>query len=362
MSHHPPDPQPIEAEFEPAGPSPTPADTPRLRRSPPSLSRLASLRELMLASALAAICGALLGGAAAIVYTGAGPAPETPAIEARMERQARDLAAARRDVADLRTDIDAMTSAAIDDAGASEAALLERALARIDQLETALTDSENRRSTDMADMRAQLDRLRADFDASVATAALAQSPGSASSVGVLASAAPLTASKTAEEALARLYQAANTGAPFRDQLTGVLRLAPGDPDAGALERIAEEGAPSTDALVLEFAQATAALERSELARMDEGWNWLRMAMPGTPPAYHPDATTWTYEQTRIERARKALKRGALEAALSELGALGPRSSMALSGWVRRAGDRAETDLRLAALNQRFARAARDADS
>lgn len=152
-------------------------------------------------------------------------------------------------------------------------------------------------------------------------------------------------------ASALLAEAADTSRPFDRELAAMERVMPLSPDAMALRRLAQTGAPTKTALAAGFDEAAA---RASVAARDPGEragfidrlgfalaNIVTIRRVGSMKGSTPDAV--------LARAERQVDDGDIEGALVTLNALPPKSADAMADWRLGAERRATIDRRVASI-------------
>jgi hypothetical protein len=400
------DPEPIDAEFEPADDAPLNQPVRHSRRSRSPLLRPVTFLELGLGVVLAAVGGAVVG----IVATGrdssastgtlareidkllAGQealvarADETTSrlveIRAQIEAQSEDLAdnavrdqTARADIAALDrqlTELVAGVSAearsgnplaavldrlavvedqiAQEDAAPRTTSQMQRSVkaltAQVQQLSdshAALSTTLEQRQLAVAVLEAEIDRLNDALAARSASAAAPAPPAAAETTAA-------TSRSRLINALASVEALASEGRPFAQEYGALLSLLPKDKDVAALKDASRRGAPALGQLRADFDLAAADALRLAATRPDDGWNWLRTAVAGAQTPDKSELLALSERQVRL--SRRALEAGDVRAAIAAIDPAG-----AFKDWRARAVRRAELSDRLRALNTRHVRPA-----
>jgi len=152
-------------------------------------------------------------------------------------------------------------------------------------------------------------------------------------------------------AAALLAEAADTSRPFDRELAAMERVMPLSPDAMALRRLAQTGAPTRAALAAEFDDAAA---RASVAARDPGEragfldrlgfalaNIVTIRRVGSLKGDAPDAV--------LARAERQVNNGDIDGALVTLNALPPGAAAAMADWRAGAERRSTIDQRVAAV-------------
>lgn len=152
-------------------------------------------------------------------------------------------------------------------------------------------------------------------------------------------------------AAAALAEAAQTSAPFGDELASLERVLPMSPDLRALNRLAQTGVPTRAGLAAEFESlagraATAARDPGEdadlLAR-------LRYALSSIVSIRHVASTRGSSPDAKLALAQRLLDEGDVEGAIRALDTLPDAARAVLSPWLASADRRVEVDRHVAAL-------------
>ncbi len=396
------EPEPIEAEFEPANGAPEPARPKRKIAPPPMRSRSASLPELLIASIAASALGALV----AIIVSNASSGAPTGTLAREIDTLSRtqtELAAradqAAGDIVTMRTKLDAQADrlaqqdaaegalrgeistiasqvSALAGAGDGKAAPgataaatpLGALLARINKLEEANADANASPRTQAQVQRAITDlsnRVTALNEANATLAAALdkrQAALTALEAGMQtlntdlathgaqvdgAQVAAATGESRTLRALSALETTAQKGMPFVEQQQVLAALVPQDQSVAALAELARRGAPTLDQLRRDFDAAVLTADQP-----DDGWNWLRTAFVGVvdfkaAPASPADADLF-------RKARRALEAGDAHGAVTAVDRLSANTGGLLRSWRDQAARRADLDQKLKDLNARLA--------
>ena len=413
------EPEPIDADFEPADDMPAPL-TRRVR--PRSLrSRSVSMPQLVTASSLAAVLGATI---AIIVSSSSSNAPtgtlarEIDALalaledlQGRADQSATDIVAMRgridahadrlrlSDSAEtaLRTDLTALASQLSAISGAGDGASAEGAstnatplgvlLARINRLERISADAtaapettaEVRRAiADLASQVAELNlantTLVTAFDQREAALAALESglhevagelagqrnfrgPGVSIASARILPEAVTTATTRAQtiRALSVLEAAARTDRPFAEEHAALANLMPGDESLEGIADLARTGALSLVKLREEFDASAVRGLRHTEEESDDGWNWLRQAFGGVVTFETSDRVALNAETIRT--ARRQLDVGEIREAVTAVSGLAGRARQDFASWSDKALKRARLDETMKALNTRLLGAA-----
>ncbi|WP_334161553.1 COG4223 family protein [Phenylobacterium sp.] len=168
-----------------------------------------------------------------------------------------------------------------------------------------------------------------------------------------------SASRSAAAALAAaaLMEATQGARPFSAELATLRAAAPDLPELGALERLAETGAPTRAALAAGFPDyaaraATAARAPGEGAGLADR---VGHALAQVVSIRRVGEVTGDGVDARLARAERLVEDGDLDAALRVLDGLSPAAREAMAPWRIRAERRAEIDRRAAALRARALR-------
>lgn len=162
---------------------------------------------------------------------------------------------------------------------------------------------------------------------------------------------PFPASPQALRAFSMMELAAERGSPFMTEMQALALLLPQEVDVAWLDRIAAQGAPTLEQVKQDFDSIARSAERVVGSRPDDGWAWLRAAIPAIAGANGAETLT------HIGQARAALEDGDLRAAAASIVTVPQPVRMGFEPWRDRALSRANLDERLAALRSRLNRAA-----
>lgn len=148
-----------------------------------------------------------------------------------------------------------------------------------------------------------------------------------------------------------LAEAAGTSRPFDRELAALERVMPLSPDAMALRRLAQTGAPTKSALAADFDDAAA---RASVAARDPGeragfFDRLGYALANIVTVRRVGSTKGGSPDAVLARAQRQVDDGDIDGALVTLNALPPQASAAVAGWRLGAERRAAIDRRVAAI-------------
>ena len=415
----PDEPEPIDAEFEPAsGPEPR-----RQRRAAarPMRSRSVTLNDLLIASVLACVLGAVtaiivsnansgapngtlareidkLARAQAELATRAdNAAADVVGLRSRLDAQASRLDQQNATEALLRNDLTALTSQLSAISGAGDGSALPESmaaksplgilLARINRLESIVKDDKTAPETtrevqraiaDLSNQVAALDlannTLVAAFDRREAALAALETGMQAVAADVtaarggkpppprpdlVAQAPPpilaATARSQAIRALSQLEAAARSDKPFGREHQALADLLPGETDLQNLIEIARTGAPTVVQLRADFASSAESAQRIATDESDDGWNWLRAAFTGVVD-FEPSPTVATTRDI-IRNARRQLDLGDVRGALEAVAGINGNPGAAFDAWLAKAEKRATLNENLEELNARLLQSA-----
>lgn len=152
-------------------------------------------------------------------------------------------------------------------------------------------------------------------------------------------------------AAALLAEAAASSRPFEKELAALERVLPLSPDALALRRLAQTGAPSPAALSTEFdtAAAQAAVAARDPGEQGAFLDRLGHALSSIVIIRRVGVTVGDSPDAVLARAERQVDEGDIDAALTTLNALPPRARRAMAVWRAAAERRAEIDRHVAAL-------------
>lgn len=403
------EPEPVEAEFEPAG-----GATPPPRRVPRKRSRYVGYRELVAASLLSGSLGAAGGAAVAIVAAGSNSGASTgtlaqqiatlsaaqDALIARAAQTASDVVDLRGRVsgqaealatqagvdASLRLELEALdgqlnalaglgagapvsgamtsdsplgvllarlnrveTTLAADAASPATARQMQRAVADLTSRVSGLAGEQGRLTLALNRRQLALDTLETGLEA-----AQLELAGLRARVENVTPGRAMMASFVAPEgsriirALAALETAAASGQPFLSQQRTLAALLPSDPDIVALEDAARNGAPSLDSLRADF---TSTAQIAERLAGSPRWGWLSRSLAAT--VSDRGETALAAPAPHLIAARTALESGDVAAALAAIDRLDGTAAALFAGWRTRAAVRAGLDMSLQTLALRL---------
>jgi hypothetical protein len=152
-------------------------------------------------------------------------------------------------------------------------------------------------------------------------------------------------------ASALLAEAAATSRPFEKELAALEQVLPLSPDALALRRLAETGAPTRSALAAEFDDAAA---RASVAARDPGergafFDRVSQALARIVTIRRVGSTVGAHPDAVLARAERQVDEGDIDGALTTLNALPPSGLRAMGVWRAAAERRAEIDRHVVAL-------------
>ncbi len=415
----PDEPEPIDAEFEPAsGPEPR---RPHRAAARPMRSRSVTLNDLLIASVLACVVGAItaiivsnansgapngtlareidkLARAQAELVTRAdNAAADVVGLRSRLDAQASRLDQQNATEALLRNDLVALTSqlSAISGAGDGSAPAESTAaksplgilLSRINRLERIVENDKTAPETtrevqraiaDLSNEVAALDMandtLVAAFDRREAALAALESgmQAMAADVSAMRGGRPLpartdvvaqapppilaaTARSQAIRALSQLEAAARSDKPFGREHQALADLLPGETDLQNLAELARTGVPTVAQLRADFASSAENAQRIATDESDDGWNWLRAAFTGVVD-FEPSPAVATTRDI-IRNARRQLDLGDVRGALEAVAGINGNPGAAFDTWLARAEKRALLNESLEDMNARLLQSA-----
>lgn len=415
----PDEPEPIDAEFEPAsGPEPR---RPRRAAARPLRSRSVTLNELLIASVLACVLGSVVAIIVSNASSGApngtlareidklaraqeelttradSAAADVVGLRSRLDAQASRLDQQNATEALLRSDLTALTSqlSAISGAGDGSAPAESTAarsplgilLGRINRLEGIVEDDKTAPGTtrevqraiaDLSNQVAALDManntLVAAFDRREAALAALETgmQTMAADVSAINGGRPLpprtavvaqalppvlaaTARSQAIRALSQLEAAARGDKPFGREHQALADLLPGETDLQNLAETARTGAATVVQLRADFASSAESAQRIATDESDDGWNWLRAAFTGVVDFAPSPAVATTSDI--IRNARRQLDLGDVRGALEAVTGIHGNPGAAFSAWQARAEKRAALNESLEELNARLLQSA-----
>ena len=152
-------------------------------------------------------------------------------------------------------------------------------------------------------------------------------------------------------ASALLAEAADSSRPFDRELAALERVLPLSPDAAALRRLAQSGAPTKAALAAGFDDAAA---RASVAARDPGeragfFDRLGYALANIVTVRRVGSLKGDMPDAVLARAERLVDDGDIDGALTTLNALPPKANAALADWRIGAERRAAIDRRVAAI-------------
>lgn len=152
-------------------------------------------------------------------------------------------------------------------------------------------------------------------------------------------------------ASALLAEAADTSRPFDRELAALERVMPLSPDALALRRLAQTGAPTKSALAADFDDAAAL---ASVAARDPGeqagfFDRLGYALANIVTIRRVGSTKGGSVDAVLTRAERQVNDGDIDGALVTLNALPANASAAMAGWRGGAERRAAIDRHVASI-------------
>lgn len=156
---------------------------------------------------------------------------------------------------------------------------------------------------------------------------------------------------TAALAAALLAEAASTSRPFEKELTALEQVLPLSPDALALRRLAQTGAPTRSALAAEFddAAAEAAVAARDPGEQGAFLDRLTHALSSIVIIRRVGLTVGDSPDAVLARAERQVEEGDIDGALTTLNKLPVRARQAMTPWRAAAERRAEIDRHVTAL-------------
>ncbi len=314
----------------------------------------AQLRRSFAPALAGGMLAALIGFGLAQVVPKGWPIASTASLEAKLATQTADLQT-------LKARLDKLgdgTAPAPDKPLTDRVTALEGKLAalppppdlaaltgRMDAIDQKLTSTPTADATTLAQLRADLDALKANgmpatLQAQMSAAIdakLAQADARLAKIAADAEALSKSTARTA--ALHQLQAALDTGAPYTAALADLADLtAP-----PALATNAQAGLPSLQSLRDSFPDAArAALDASLRAAMGQSWSdRVGAFLRGQTGARSLTPHAGTDPDAVLSRAEADLATGDLAATLTELQALPPAGQTALAPWLARAQARAD---------------------
>lgn len=415
----PDEPEPIDAEFEPAsGPE---HRRPRRSAARPMRSRSITLNELLIASVLACVLGSVVAIIVSNANSGApngtlareidklartqaelmaradSAAADVVGLRSRLDAQASRLDQQNATEALLRSDLTALTSqlSAISGAGDGSVSAESTAaksplgilLGRINRLEGIVDDDKTAPETtrevqraiaDLSNQVAALDlannTLVGAFDRREAALAALETgmQTMAADVSALRGGRPLpphvavvaqapppvlaaTARSQAIRALSQLESAARSDKPFGREHQALADLLPSETDLQNLAETARTGAATVVQLRADFASSAESAARIATDESDDGWNWLRAAFTGVVDFAPSPAVATTTDI--IRNARRQLDLGDVRGALEAVTGIYGNPGVAFEAWQVRAEKRAALNESLEELNARLLQSA-----
>ena len=259
------------------------------------------------------------------------PAPDTSAIEAQVLSVGDSFTEVTAQLSDLQTRLDVVERQPNLDGTLSETALaayqaeLDELRAELDEQQSAVMTAASQAETDLADARAEAERLEQQALAAAESAA-------------------------ARAAINRVATAVETGAPFADALADLDAInAP-----TVLTDAADAGVATNAQLIADFpaaARAALAIARSEGASDDArgigGFLRSQFDVRSTTPqeGLGPDAV--------LSRAEAATKEGRIADALAEVETLPEVARAEITDWTARAQERADVLNAIAILSETY---------
>ena len=146
-------------------------------------------------------------------------------------------------------------------------------------------------------------------------------------------------------AAALLAEAASTSRPFEKELAALEQVLPLSPDALALRRLAQTGAPTRSALAAEFdaAAAQAAVAARDPGERGAFLDRLRHALSSIVVVRRVGSTVGDNPDAVLARAERQVDEGDVDGALTTLNTLPPRARRAMAVWRAAAERRAAID-------------------
>jgi hypothetical protein len=227
---------------------------------------------------------------------------------------------------------------------------------QVEQLYSAnagLTEALAQRETSIAGLEASLGAVTGEVAAIKGETAKARQIGFGLGIvkAEVVAPSPFPASPQTLRAFSLMELAAERGSPFFTEMQALALLLPQDVDVDWLVGIASQGAPTLEQVRQGFASVALSAERVVGSRPDDGWAWLRAAIPDIAGASGADT------RARIEEARGALEDGDLRTAAASVAAIPSPLRSGFEPWREHALSRANLDERLAVLRGRLNRAA-----
>ena len=152
-------------------------------------------------------------------------------------------------------------------------------------------------------------------------------------------------------AAALLAEAASTSRPFEKELAALEQVLPLSPDALALRRLAQTGAPTRAALAAEFddAAAHAAVAARDPGEQGAFFDRFIHSLSSIVVIRRVGVTVGNAPDAILARAERQVEEGDIDGALTTLNALPPRARRAMAVWRAAAERRAEIDRHVVAL-------------
>src|SRR5262249_24291154 len=287
------------------------------------------------------------------------------ALEQRPEKPAPDLSDLTSRVAQLETSMKTLADAAKQGGSVADAAAVSQQINQAEQrlqgkIDTALA-SEGSNASTIQEMQNSISELKAKIaalaDAELGTGDSNELSELSARVSKIEKALPelaTAASKGAADtksaavaiAFANLRAAVSEGRPFATELDTISTLSPSATDVGALPAHAEKGIPTVPELARSFdtakdsALAATAPPSSGSSLLDR----LMASAESFVKVRRVDATaTGDTPSAVLARAEAALDKGALAAAVKEVGTLQGAPRNAFSGWLDQARARLDAD-------------------
>ncbi|MBI1361781.1 MAG: hypothetical protein GC155_16015 [Alphaproteobacteria bacterium] len=403
---------PIDAEFETAADAEAGTGAARSPRGarPARRSHTVTLPELLVASAAAAVLGAL--GAITVSSAGGGASTGTlaqeldtltasgadladraqqsandiAAVRTRLEAQADRLGQREADDQSIKTELAAISGQLSALAGTGDGRPVEGAtasqtplgalLARMTRLEDQVREASEAPQTtrqmqqaihDLSVQIASLEEANTQLTASLnqrqaaltaletglLNAGAARGTSDAGPSADTRARTPVAAVAESQKirAVSAIETAARSGRPFRNAYKTLALLSPRDPDVAALADIARRGGPTISDLRRGFARSARKADWIAARQSDDGWNWLRSAVSGVVRFERPGAGPEA--EGMIREAQRAMDVGDLRGAVDAVDAVTGPTAGAFHDWRLQALRRAELDERLDVLNAKL---------
>ncbi|MEZ5937953.1 MAG: hypothetical protein R3C52_07010 [Hyphomonadaceae bacterium] len=230
---------------------------------------------------------------------------------------------------------------------------LQDQVAALEDADTRMTASLNRRQAALAALEDGLSQLNGEFAALRQTQALSPAGDTPSALSADDRAVILAAAGQSRtiRALTALESAARSGRSFAGPHQALAALIPGDPDVEAMRETARRGAPTVAELRSDFERPAKRAARLAAEQNDGGWNWLRSSISGVVTVRTSDLESRAAELIRV--ARRALDAGDVRAALNAVDAIPGAPGKAFSDWRARAEVRARLETQMQSLSARL---------